>query len=52
MRELNDLLDHIPVLTEAYGRWPSFFYLLLATVVTRRGALMLGTYVLVQLIAR
>ena len=30
-RDLDVLLDHVPQLVKAYGRWPSFLYLLFAT---------------------
>ena len=29
--ELGRLLDHVPQLVKAYGRWPSFAYLVFAT---------------------
>ena len=31
MSELGQLLDRIPILVRAYGRWPSFLYLMFAT---------------------
>jgi hypothetical protein len=31
-----DLLDHVPQLVKAYGKWPSYLYLLLATSTGRR----------------
>lgn len=37
-RDMGELLDHVPVLVKAYGRWPSYIYLLLATPL-RRGLL-------------
>jgi hypothetical protein len=30
-----NLLDHVPTLVRAYGKWPSYAYLLVATVLIR-----------------
>lgn len=32
---IGELLEHVPVLVKAYGRWPSFVYLLLFTPFSR-----------------
>ena len=37
--ELGNLLDHVPTLVKAYGKWPSYVYLLFATALGRRVAL-------------
>jgi hypothetical protein len=34
-RDMGELLDHVPQLVKAYGRWPSFVYLLLFTPLSR-----------------
>jgi len=34
--ELGNLLDHVPTLVKAYGKWPSYAYLLFATALGRR----------------
>jgi hypothetical protein len=47
MDEFNKLLDHLPELVNAYGKWPSFAYLFFATAMAHRitfGALCLGLY--------
>jgi hypothetical protein len=31
MRGLGQLLEHVPTLVKAYGKWPSYLYLLFAT---------------------
>jgi hypothetical protein len=31
MSDLGHLLEHVPTLVRAYGRWPSFLYLMFAT---------------------
>jgi hypothetical protein len=33
--ELGNLLDHVPTLVKAYGKWPSYAYLLFATTQVR-----------------
>lgn len=32
---LGELLQHVPILVKAYGKWPSYVYLLLATPMSR-----------------
>ncbi|KZD22804.1 hypothetical protein A4A58_28100 [Tardiphaga robiniae] len=34
-RDMGELLDHVPLLVKAYGRWPSYVYLLLFTPLSR-----------------
>lgn len=34
-RDMGELLDHVPVLVRAYGKWPSYIYLLLFTPLSR-----------------
>jgi hypothetical protein len=36
MADMGELLDHVPQLVKAYGRWPSFLYLIFATAVAHR----------------
>jgi hypothetical protein len=49
MKDLGQLLNHVPVLVKAYGKWPSFAYLLLATV---RGVALAGIVVLLYHLLR
>jgi hypothetical protein len=41
MRDLGQLLDHVPALVKAYGKWPSFAYLLFATAGSSAGFVVL-----------
>jgi len=34
-RDMGELLDHVPVLVRAYGKWPSYVYLSLFTPLSR-----------------
>jgi hypothetical protein len=34
--ELGNLLNHVPALVKAYGKWPSYAYLMFATLQVRR----------------
>ena len=43
MKHIGQLLDHVPELVKAYGKWPSFAYLLVATV---RGVALAGALAL------
>lgn len=43
--QIGDLLSHVPALRRAYGKWPSLAYLIFATVLTRRRALLGGSAV-------
>jgi hypothetical protein len=49
MKDLEQLLDHVPVLVKAYGKWPSFAYLLVATV---RGVVLAGGVILLYHLLR
>ena len=43
--ELGKLLDHVPQLVKAYGRWPSFAYLVFVTArPVAAGLLLLALY--------
>ena len=35
------LLDHLPYLVKTYGKWPSFLYLIVATIVIPQSALLM-----------
>jgi hypothetical protein len=37
--ELENLPNHVPALVKAYGKWPSYAYLLFATALGRRAML-------------
>jgi hypothetical protein len=45
--DMNDLLTHVPKLVKAYGRWPSFLYVVFATVVAHRGRVIAGSALLI-----
>lgn len=34
--DLGELLDHVPTLVKAYGKWPSFLFVIFATALTSR----------------
>lgn len=35
-QEMVELLDHVPMLVRAYGKWPSFIYLVFVTLLRPR----------------
>jgi hypothetical protein len=43
--DLGNLLDHVPALVKAFGKWPSYAYLMFATAQVRR--VVLGGFLVV-----
>jgi hypothetical protein len=42
-RDMGELLDHVPVLLRAYGKWPSYCYLVMATALQSKIVLLFGS---------
>jgi hypothetical protein len=42
-KDMGELLDHVPVLVRAYGKWPSYCYLVMATALQSKIALLFGS---------
>jgi hypothetical protein len=40
---MGELLDHVPVLLRAYGKWPSYCYLVMATALQSKIVLLFGS---------
>ncbi len=34
-REIEELLEHVPMLARVYGKWPSYIYLVMFTPLSR-----------------